>query len=172
MAARDIALAILAALIWGSTFPISAIALDGTPPIFFAFLRFLCAAAFVFIIPRPAVPWPTLIALGLLLGAGQFGFLFFSMTQGVPAGLAALLVHTQALFTVVLAALIFAERLTIRRGVAVLLAAAGLALLVVDKAEAGALVGLLSVLTAALCGAGGNTLLKSLPKVDMLGVAV
>ncbi len=169
---RDFFLAVLAALIWGATFPISAVALQSTPPIFFAFLRFLCAAAFVLVIPRPAVAWPKLILLGLLLGAGQYGFMFVSMTEGVSAGLASLLVHTQAFFTILIAMVVFSESLHRRQGAALVLAIAGLACLVVDRAESGALFGLLLILIAALCGASGNNLLKSLGQVDMLAVAV
>ena len=172
MTPRDIALAVTAAFIWGATFPITAIALETTPPIFFAFLRFSCAAAFVFVIPRPSVSWPRLIALGLLLGAGQYGFMFASMTQGISAGMASLLVHTQAFFTIGIAMIVFQERLRRRQAVAVLLALVGLGFLVADRSEVGAVVGLALVLVAAFCGASGNNLLKSLGKVDMLGVSV
>ncbi len=169
---RDFLLAVLAALIWGATFPISAIALQSTPPIFFAFLRFLCAAVFVLMIPRPAVAWSKLILLGLLLGAGQYGFMFVSMTEGISAGLASLLVHSQAFFTILIAMIVFGERLHRRQGAALALALSGLAFLAVDRGESGALAGLFLILIAALCGAAGNNLLKSLGKVDMLGVAV
>ncbi|MDJ0948963.1 MAG: EamA family transporter [Alphaproteobacteria bacterium] len=172
MGARDVSQAVAAALIWGATFPISAIALESTPPIFFAFLRFLGAAAFVAVIRRPAVPWPKLVLVGLLLGAGQYGFMFVAMTQGISAGLASLLVHTQALFTIVIAMIVFSERLNRRQVAAIALALSGLACLVVNRAEAGALTGLVLVLVAAVCGASGNNVLKSLGKVDMLGVAV
>ncbi len=169
---RDLLLAILAAFVWGATFPVSAIALEATPPIFFAFLRFLCAAAFVLVIPRPAVPWPKLLLLGSFLGAGQYGFMFVSMTQGISASLASLLVHTQAFFTILIAMLVFSERLHLRQVGALALALAGLACLVADRADGGGLLGLALILIAALCGASGNNLLKSLGKVDTLGVAV
>ena len=169
---RDLLLALIAALIWGATFPISAIALESTPPIFFAFLRFICAAAFIVVIPRPAVPWPKLLLIGLLLGAGQYGFMFVSMTRGISAGLASLLVHTQAFFTIVIAMVAFSERLRRRQVVALGLAIAGLACLVAERSETGALGGLVLILIAALCGASGNNLLKSLGTVDMLGVAI
>lgn len=169
---RDLGFAIGAAFIWGATFPVTAIALDATPPIFFAFLRFLGAAAFVLVIPRPAVPWPKLLLIGLFLGVGQYGFMFVSMTQGISAGLASLLVHTQAFFTIVIAMVAFSERLHLRQVGALLLALAGLACLAADRAQGGALIGLALILIAAFCGASGNNLLKSLGKVDMLGVAV
>ena len=171
--AHHIALAVLAAFIWGATFPISALALENTPPIFFAFLRFAAASLFILVIPRPAVPWPTLLITGLFLGAGQYGFLFVAMVNGLPASLASLLVHTQAFFTIGIAMLVFREPLRVRQGVAIVFAVAGLALLVLDRAEAGGPLGLGLVLLAALSGAAGNNLLKPLGgEVDMLGVAV
>lgn len=172
MKGRDVLMATSASLIWGATFPISALALESTPPIFFAFLRFLGAAAFVVLVPRPAVSWPVLLVLGALLGAGQYGFMFVSMTQGISAGLASLLVHTQAFFTIVIAMLFFAERLRARQAGAIGLALAGLACLVANQAEIGALGGIVLILAAALCGAAGNNVLKGLGQVDMLGVAV
>ncbi|MEM7223721.1 MAG: EamA family transporter [Pseudomonadota bacterium] len=172
MAPKDVALGAGAALIWGATFPVTAVALEATPPIFFACIRFLAAALFIAVVPRPAVPWRTLILLGLLLGAGQYGFLFLSMTHGIAPGLASLLVHTQAFFTIVIAMVAFSERLTRRQALAMGLALLGLGFLVINRAEAGALGGLGLILLAALSGALGNNLLKSLGKVEMLGVAV
>ncbi len=172
MPLRHIGLAVLAALIWGATFPITAVALDSTPPIFFAFLRFAAASLFVIVVPRPAVPWQTLMITGLLLGAGQYGFMFVAMANGLPAGIASLLVHTQAFFTIGIAMLIFGETFRFRQGIAIMLAMAGLALMVLDQAESGGLLAFGFILLAALCGAAGNNILKSLGHVDMLGVAV
>jgi len=172
MIGRDIFLAVMAALIWGATFPISALALADTPPIFFTSLRFAIAAAFVFMVPRPAVSWPLIVVLGLFLGAGQFGFMFVAMTHGVSASLASLLVHTQAFFTIFIAMIVFRERLRPRQGVAIALALVGLGLLVADRSEAGGLFGIGLILLAAVCGAVGNNILKSLGRVEMLGVSV
>lgn len=172
MEPKDVGAAVFAALIWGATFPISALALAETPPIFFTFLRFLCAGAFAFAIPRPSVPWRKLVLLGVLLGAGQYGLMFLSMTQGIQAGLASLLVHTQAFFTIAIAMVVFSERPSRSAAIALTLALAGLAFLVAERAEVGALGGLALILLAALGGASGNIVLKSLGPVDMVGVAV
>lgn len=172
MTYRDTFLAILAALIWGATFPISAIALEDTPPIFFTFLRFLCAAAFIVLVPRPKIGWKKLVLLGLLMGAGQYGFMFVAMSQGMPAGMAAVLVHTQAIFTVLIAIVFLNERPTTRTHLTLILASAGLACLLFDRAQGGALVGFVLMIFAALCGATGNIILKTAGKVEMISVAV
>ncbi|MEM8811100.1 MAG: EamA family transporter [Pseudomonadota bacterium] len=174
---RDLWLAVTAAFLWGATFPVTAAALAETPPIFFTFLRFVCAAVFVIVIPRPQVPLGALVAIGLFFGLGQYGLMFVSMTRGIPAGLASLLIHMQAFFTILIAMILFGERLTRRQGVGIGLALAGLLLLVSVMAgetgpQGGALIGLGLILVAALSGAGGNIVLKSLGNADMLGVAV
>jgi O-acetylserine/cysteine efflux transporter len=169
---RDFAWGVAAAFLWGATFPFTAAALKETPPIFFACLRFLAAGGFLFFVPRPAVPWPKLVALGLLLGAGQYGLLFLAMTNGISAALASLLIHSQAFFTIVIAMLVYGERLRAYQIAAMALALAGLGCLAVNRAEGGALVGLVLVLLGALSAACGNNLLKSLGAVPMLGVTV
>lgn len=172
MTYRDTAWALLAALIWGATFPVSAIALEDTPPIFLTFLRFLCAAAFVLLVPRPRIAWQKLVTLGLLLGAGQYGLMFIAMSQGMPAGLAAVLVHTQAIFTVLIAILFLDERPTPRTSITMVLASAGLACLLFDQAQGGALMGLLLMLLAALSAALGNIVIKSAGRIEMISLAV
>lgn len=172
MSPKHIALGVLAAFIWGATFPWSAWALADTPPIFFTCLRFICAGAFVLVVPRPAISWRMLILVSLLMGCGQYGFLFLSMTHGIPAGLASLLVHSQAFFTIIIAMLFFGERLTGRQYLALGLALAGLCLLAINRFDAGAGLGLIFILLAALISAVGNNVLKTLGHVEMLGVVV
>ena len=68
--------------------------------------------------------------------------------------------------------LIFGETFRFRQGIAIMLAMAGLALMVLDQAESGGLLAFGLILLAALCGTAGNNILKSLDQVGMLGVAV
>jgi O-acetylserine/cysteine efflux transporter len=173
MAPRDAVLAVLAALIWGATFLFTQAALREAPPLLFAALRFCCVAPFALLVPRPRVSWPLLAAAGLLLGAGQYGFQFLGMAHGVAPGMASLLAHTQAFFTVGIAAVAFAERLGSRRRFAMLLGFAGLAALILDRGGHLTPTGLLFSVAGACCGAAGNAVLKALGRgVNMLGVAV
>lgn len=172
MPRSHIALAVLAALIWGATFPVTKVALDAVPPLFFAGLRFLLAAAFVVIVPKPDIPWRHILLAGVLLGAAQFGFLFLGMANGAAPGMASLLVHTQAFLTVLIAMAVYGERLTRQHVFAGVLMIAGLVTLLTDRGEGLSAIGVAFVLAAALGGAAGNNVLKGLGKVDMLRVAV
>lgn len=169
---RSIMLAVIAAFIWGATFPFSALALEETPPLFFTFLRFLAAGAFIIIVPRPKMTWRYIAFLGVLLGAGQYGLMFFAMANGFPAGLASLLIHTQAFFTVIMAMIFFRETPGVRHAIAGAVALAGLLVLVSAQSETGTAAGLALILFGAVCAAGGNMILKSLGGANPLHVAV
>jgi len=56
-------------------------------------LRFLIAAAPALVLARPSVSWSMLVAAGLALYAGQFLFQFFGIANGMPVGLASLVVQ-------------------------------------------------------------------------------
>lgn len=172
MTRRDTGLAILAAFIWGATYPFSAFALQDTPPIFFTALRFACAACFVIIVPRPRIPFVKLLLIGIFLGAGMFALTFVAMTLGLSASLASVLVHVQAIFTILISMAVFGERIRRRQFLALIVAVGGIAVLALDHGHAGSAVALLLILLAALSGGIGNNVMKSLGEADMLCVSV
>ena len=87
MSTRDILLALFVALLWGFNFVVMKVGVGELPPLLLAALRFFLAAVpFVFIWPRPDVPWRLIVAFGLLFGVVKFGLLFWAMRAGMPAG--------------------------------------------------------------------------------------
>ena len=164
-------------LVWGSNFVVIRVALDTLPPLAFAALRFalafLPAALFV---RRPAVPWRHLAGYGVLIGAGQFGLLFIAMDGLISPGLASLVVQSQVFFTIGLAMTLTGERVRGPQVVALLLATAGIALILVHSLEQGGAaatpLGLALVIAAALSWAGGNHVAKASGVTNMLGFVV
>lgn len=160
-------------VIWGTNFVVIHRGLDEFPPLLFATMRFAFAALpFVFFITPPKLArWRT-IAYGLLIGIGQFGLLFIAMDGHVSPGLASALIQLQALFTVLLAAVVYSEALSYRTWLGLSLATAGLLLV----ASSGSLdvdgLGLLLCLAAAASWAGGNILAKGCPKGEALALVV
>src|SRR5437763_745157 len=127
--ARDVVLAVLVAVIWGLAFVATRVGLDAFSPPQLVVLRFVIAAAPALALPRPALAWSALIPVGLTLFAGQFLFQFFGIAHGMPPGLASVIVQTQALFTIVFAALALGERPTARQWLGSAVALSGLALI-------------------------------------------
>ena len=133
MSPRHVLLATLVAAIWGFNFVVIEIGLDSFPPLLFVALRFLVAAfPAVLFVRRPPVPWRWLLAIGVPMGAGQFGLLFIGMHLGMPAGLTSVVLQTQVLFTILFAGLLLRERLTRAQSIGVLLAFGGVILIGVD----------------------------------------
>jgi O-acetylserine/cysteine efflux transporter len=173
MPLRHALLALLVVAIWGTNFVVIKAALDVLPPLLLAALRFALAfAPTALFVPRPPVPWRVLAAFGVLIGAGQFGLLFVAMRSDITPGLASLVVQTQVFFTIGLAMLFARERLTAVQGLALALAAAGLAVIAWHTDATTTPLGLALVLAAALCWAAGNTVAVRAGKVPMLGFMV
>src|ERR1700742_971990 len=126
MKPADIGIAVLVAVIWGLAFVASRLALDELPPELMTALRFAIAALPCLFVPRPQVSWPLLIAISLTLFLGQFLAQSIAIAHGVPVGLAAVIVQSQALFTIGFAALIFREVPTPMQGVGIAVATIGL----------------------------------------------
>lgn len=111
MPTRHVILAAAVALVWGVNFVVIDVGLGSFPPLLFAALRFtLVAFPAVLVVSRPAVPLRWVIGVGLFMSAGQFGLLFVAIRQGVPAGLASVVLPTQTVFTIALAVAFLGER--------------------------------------------------------------
>jgi O-acetylserine/cysteine efflux transporter len=169
MPPRDLALVALVILAWGSNFSAMKIALEELPPLLFVGLRFAILIPFIPFFPRPA-GWPAILAIGALINAGQFGFLFSAMQADVTAGLASLILQSQAPLTIVLAWLAFGERITWVQALGIGLAACGLAGFGLASGGNITAVGLGLILCGALCWACGNLVFRRLPGVDMLAL--
>lgn len=137
MPPRHILLAVLVAVLWGLNFLAIHASLQQFPPLFLVALRFaVIAVPTIAFVPRPQVPLRWLVGYGLGFGTVQFFGLYLGMAAGFPAGLASLVLQASAPFTVVLGALLLRERLTPRRVAGVTIAATGLAVVGVTRADA------------------------------------
>ena len=107
-----LALALLVVAIWGTNFVVIKVGLRDFPPFLFALLRFVFSVVpFIFFVRRPDVAWRWLLAYGVLLGAGQFGLLYFAMRADISPGLASLVIQMQVPFTIVLSVILFHEKI-------------------------------------------------------------
>ncbi|MDB5367696.1 MAG: multidrug transporter permease [Rhodospirillales bacterium] len=112
MSPRDLVLAVLLAALWGCNFAASKFALHELPPLMTTGLRFMLVAAVLLPFqrfPRGQV-WP-LFRVGMVLGVGHFGLLFWAL-RTVDAGTAAIVIQLQVPLGALLAALMLGERVT------------------------------------------------------------
>lgn len=107
-------------------------------------MRYLFAAVpLVFFLPKPNVPWRHMIVYGMAMGFVQFGLLYPAIKLGLPAGLASLVMQSQAFFTLALAVVFLGERPLPSQIVGAIVAFGGLAVIGVERMTAAALIPLL-----------------------------
>lgn len=166
-------LAMLVAAIWGFSFVVIKVGVSSVPPLLLTGLRFLFAAfPAVLFIKRPTARWPYVAGYGLFIGIVQFGLLFIALKQGLPAGLASVIIQSQVFITMGLAAMLFGERLKPVQLAGALLAVCGIALIAWTRWTGASLVPLLLVLLAALSWSCGNMLSKRSGETNPLGFIV
>ncbi|MEX6502638.1 EamA family transporter [Pseudomonas zhanjiangensis] len=173
MSPRDLLLALVVIIVWGLNFVVIKVGLHGMPPMLLGALRFLLAAfPAVLFIRRPQLPLRWLLAYGLTISLGQFAFLFSAMSVGMPAGLASLVLHSQAFFTLMFAAMLLGERLRASSLLGLLVAAGGLLLIGRQGGADMTLAGLVLTLCAAAMWALGNVVTRKIGKVNLVGLVV
>lgn len=173
MPARDLGFAMLVILVWGLNFVVIKIGLDDLPPMLLGAMRFtLAAIPAVFFIRRPQIPLRWLLAYGLTISFGQFAFLFSAMSVGMPAGLASLVLQSQAFFTLLFAAMVLGERVRAHNLIGLCVAAAGLLLIGLNSGVGMTFSGFILTIAAASMWAMGNIITKRVGKVDLVSLVV
>ncbi|MEE1920705.1 EamA family transporter [Pseudomonas sp. 148P] len=173
MPLKDLLLALVVIVAWGLNFVVIKVGLDGLPPMLLGALRFiLVAIPAVFFIRRPQLPWRWLIAYGSTISLGQFAFLFEAMHNGMPPGLASLVLQSQAFFTMIFAAVFLGERLRAASVLGLLVAAGGLALIGSENDSHVPLFALLLTLCGGACWAMGNIITRRFGKIDLVALVI
>lgn len=161
MQRRDIALGVIIAIVWGLNFIAIKLGVQEMPPLMLAALRFLFVVfPAVFLLPRPPISWPWMIALGLFLNVGQFTFLFWGIKVGMPAGLASLVMQSQAFFTLFIAATWLDEKWKWNHLAGLAIAAGGMAAIGSQQNADMTIAGFVLVLSAAASWGVGNVIMR------------
>lgn len=173
MPLRDTLLALLVAVIWGFNFVVMKVGVAEIPPFMITGLRFVLAAfPAVLLVARPTRGWGTIVAFALLFAVVKFSLLFWALRLGLPAGLTAITLQLQAFFTVALAALVMAERLSRSQAAGIALAALGLGALAIEQLGGARLMPLFMVVAAALFWGLANIVAKRAGGVEPVALVV
>jgi drug/metabolite transporter (DMT)-like permease len=147
--------------VWGAGYVATKIGLQYAPPFTFLSLRFafglLCLLPIVLLWkprwPRTGAEWMHLAMAGLLMHAVQLGGSHYAQYLGMSAGVAALIIACQPLFTAIVVSGWMGEKLAPRQWAGVIIGLAGVAAVVWHKIDirevtAGSLAGTLIALAA------------------------
>ncbi|NIA68611.1 EamA family transporter [Pelagibius litoralis] len=152
--------------IWGLNFAVAKIGLTQLPPLIFMTLRFLLVAALLLPFAKlPRGQWLPLFGISFTLGILHFSFMFTGLIT-LDAATAAIAIQLQVPFAALLAAFFFNDKLGWRRGFAMLLAFAGVAVIAGEPRLDGQYTALGFVIFAACMWSVANVQIKRLGQID------
>jgi O-acetylserine/cysteine efflux transporter len=168
-----LALGIFVTCIWGANFSVIKLGLAQLDPFMLTALRFtFCALPLVFILKRPNVALRVVAAYGTLFGVGLWGAVNLGIHVGLSAGLASLLLQFSAFFTILLAGIVFGETVSRTQLAGMVMACAGLVLILGATGGNVSIAGAALVICGALSWSACNLLVRKNKPDDMLAFIV
>jgi drug/metabolite transporter (DMT)-like permease len=166
MTPKDMLLGLTIIFAWGFNFVVIRWGLNDLTPMMLGGLRFLVIALVgSFFFARPKTPLKWILLYGLSLNFGQFALLFTAMEFGMPAGLASLVLQSQAIFTLFFAALFLKEFIRPYQLISIGIAASGLTVIGLNSANTTMTVlGFAITLASASSWALGNIVTKTISR--------
>ena len=157
--------------IWGSTWLVIKIGLEGAPAFLSAALRFVLASVVLLVLspilrakfPRSRAEWSLAAFYGLVLFAADYGLIYWGENNGVESGLSAVLFATYPFQTAIAAHFVLrAERLSVQKVAGVALGFGGVVVIFRGHlaATAGLFFPMLALVAAAACASAANVAVK------------
>ncbi len=172
MRVRDLLMALLTVVIWGSNFAVMKLGLRGLPPLLFCTLRFAFTAfPMVLLVRPPRLPWRRVAAWGMAQFAVLFGLLMTGLKLGMAAGLASIVMQLQAFFTIALAWALLREKARPVQLPGGAVALAGMGVVAWNLHQRTTLIGLLLLIVAASSWAVANVLARRMGPVNAVALA-
>lgn len=167
MSVRDFAMMFAVCAIWAVHTVVSKLVVSemNIPPLFYAAVRFclVAAVALPWLLPVPRPYW-RMALVGFLMGGGGFALFFVGIKTATPSG-AAIVSQLGMPMTTLLSVIILGEVIRWRRMLGILLAFAGILIVMWDPAGLTASSGLLFIAASSLLGALGAVLMKQIDGV-------
>ena len=161
-------MAIAVPLIWGTGFVVAKGAISEFPPILLMALRFLVTSVvLVWFVKPPVGQLRALFLIAIVASAIQYSLTFTGL-RGLDAGFAALIVQLEVPFLVILGAILLGEKASLRKWMGIIIAFAGVGLLI-GKVEFNNAWGSVALVVAgAFTWAVGQIFVRKLKNIDGL----
>ncbi|WP_370681977.1 EamA family transporter [Comamonas sp. GB3 AK4-5] len=174
MRVQHVGLALLIVVLWMLSFLAVKLGLRDMPPLALSTVRLLLTSLpWILILPRPSVSLYKVALYGILMFAMQLGLLAVAIHQGVPAGMAAVLLQVHVFVTAALAAVFLRERPSRWQILGSLISFSGLGLVAMHVGSAAggfSVLSLLLMLLAASAWGTANIVSKHLGPVNLLAL--
>lgn len=162
MKLRHILIALIVPITWGFGFTFSKASLGDFPPLLLMGLRFLLAATLlVCFVPIPRGHLWALSGISFIAATLQYGLTYsgLALMEATPA---VLLVQSEVIFGVIIAAILLGEKPNIRQLFGIVVALVGVAVILGAPALNGQIIGIILVLSGSLLFALGQILIRRL----------
>ncbi|MFO1247820.1 MAG: EamA family transporter [Alphaproteobacteria bacterium] len=157
LSGRDLMLGVFIMFVWGTNFVVVRWGLGLLPPLLMAGFRFaLTLFPAILFLKKPNVSWGSLFLYGASVGTGQFGLLYIAMDGFISPGVASLVMQTQVFFTIAVAAGRTGEKPKMHHILGLLLAVAGIGVILMHNGQGITPTGLALTLGGAMCWAISN----------------
>jgi O-acetylserine/cysteine efflux transporter len=161
----DVVIAISVAMIWGMGFIVAKAGMSHFSPILLMALRFsLTVFCMIWFFRPPPGIFKQLFWISLISAALQYS-LTFNGVRGIDASTAALLVQLEVPFGLILAWLVFGERISLKQGLGIAIAFTGAILIIGEPKLAGDLIYAFMVIGGAFTWAVGQIMIKKLGNI-------
>ena len=170
MSLRDLGLITLVCLVWAGNSVVSKLVISGlgAPPLFYAAARFALVSVVTLAWLRPAPkPLWRMIAVGLLLGGGNFALNYIGLLTASPSALGVVSQIGIPIATL-LSVLMLGETIHWRRGLGIVVTLAGAAIVMIDPKGFTFSIGLVFIAAAAVAGSLGAVMMKQIEGVSPL----
>ena len=161
-------MAISVPLIWGTGFVVAKGAISEFPPILLMAFRFLVTSlVLIWFVKPPIGQLRALFLIAIVASAIQYSLTFTGL-RGLDAGFAALIVQLEVPFLVILGAILLGEKVSLRKWMGIIIAFAGVGLLI-GKVEFNNAWGSVALVVAgAFTWAVGQIFVRKLKNIDGL----
>jgi O-acetylserine/cysteine efflux transporter len=170
MSIRDFAILAMVCVVWASNNIVSKFVVGPlhVPPLFYAACRFLVVAVAVlpWLWPPPKPVW-RLIVIALLMGGGNFAFVFMGLKTATPSAVA-VVGQLGVPITTLLSVVMLGETIHWRRGLGIALTFAGAVLVMFDPHRFSISLGLTYTLISAALSSLGAVMMKQMEGVKPL----
>jgi len=170
MSLRDFGLLALVCLIWATNNIVSKYAVShlGTPPLFYAAIRFgvVAAATLPWLLPMPRPRW-RLLAVALTMGGGNFALVFLGLKYATPSSVA-VVSQLGVPITTLLSVVMLGEQIHWRRVLGITLTFLGAMAVMWNPGGFQATGGLLFVVAGAVVSSFGAVMMKQIEGVKPL----
>lgn len=157
---RDFLIALLVPLTWGFGFALAKSGLHHFPPLLLMGMRFgIAALILVWFVPIPRGYLVKLFFIALVSATIQYGLTFSGLAR-MDATPAILLVQSEVIFGVIIGAILLGEKPNLRQIIGIVIALAGIIILIGGPALSNKITGIILVLSGCFIWAFGQVLIR------------